>query len=85
MINEGPENMKTLDFRGEISSNGQIAVPRELAAQIPCGEKLEVVLRWGEAGDEEAWREAGGRRFEAAYADEDSIYEELMDGDASAR
>ena len=76
--------MKTADFRGEISSNGQIVVPPEIASQIPSGEKLEVVLRWGDSDDENAWRETGRRRFEAAYADEDSVYEELMD-DASAR
>lgn len=76
--------MKTADFRGEISSSGQIAVPPEIASQIPSGETLEIVLRWGRPDDENDWREAGRRRFEAAYADEDSIYEKLMD-DASAR
>ena len=76
--------MKTADFVAKIAQNGQIAVPAEIAAQIPNGEKLEVVLRWGAADDENAWRDAGRRRFEAAYADEDSVYEELMD-DASAR
>jgi hypothetical protein len=28
--------------------------------------------------EEDAWREAGRRRFESAFAPEDSVYEELM-------
>jgi hypothetical protein len=39
---------------------------------------------YGSLAEEIAWREAGRHRFEAAYADEDSGYEELMN-DASAR
>ena len=76
--------MKTVDFRGAISSDGQIAVPSDIVSQIPNGEPLEIVLRWGAADDETEWRETTRRRFEAAYADEDSVYEELMD-DASTR
>ncbi len=81
---QGGAGMKTADFRGEISSNGQIAVPPEVASQIPSGEKLDIVLRWGASDDEIAWRETSRPRFEASYAEEDSVYEELMD-DASAR
>lgn len=69
--------MKTADFVAEIAQNGQIAVPAEIAAQIRSGETLEVILRWGDSADESAWGESGRRGFEAAYADEDSVYEEL--------
>lgn len=70
--------MKTADFHGEIKPDGQIAVPREIAAQVPPGEQVEVVLRWGGSGDQAAWREAGRRRFEAAYSSDDSVYEQLI-------
>jgi hypothetical protein len=79
MMNEGFTNMKTADFRGQISSDGQISVPTEIASQIPSGEKLDVVLRWGASDDESAWRDTARGTFEAAYAEEDSVYEELMD------
>lgn len=59
--------MKSLDFRGEIQDG-----------QIPAGEKVEVVVRWGISGDEPAWRNAGRRRFESAYAPDDSVYEQLI-------
>jgi len=76
--------MKTADFRGEINPNGQIAVPREIASQVPPGEKIEVLIRWGTTDDDADWREAGRRRFEAAYGSDDSVYEQLIN-DASTR
>jgi hypothetical protein len=70
--------MKSADFKGEIAPNGLIAVPPEIASQIPPGEKLDVMLRWGITDDEAAWREAGRQRFESAYAPDDSVYEQLL-------
>jgi hypothetical protein len=34
--------MKTAGFRGVLTSNGQIAVPREIASQVPPGEPIRV-------------------------------------------
>ncbi len=70
--------MKTVDFRGEITPNGQIAVPPEIASQVPPGEKVAVALAWGVAEGENGWREAGRRQFESAYAPNDSVYEQLI-------
>jgi len=70
--------MKTADFRGELTPNGQIAVPPEIASQVPPGEPIQVVLHWGASEDDTAWRMAGRRRFESAYAADDSIYELLI-------
>jgi hypothetical protein len=70
--------MKTADFRGEITPNGEIAVPAEIASQIPPGEKVAVVLDWGVSDEENAWREPGRRRFQSAYGPEDSVYDQLI-------
>ena len=70
--------MKTADFRGEIAANGQIAVPPDIASQVPPGEKVAVVLAWGVSEEETGWREAGRHRFESAYAANDSVYEQLI-------
>jgi hypothetical protein len=70
--------MKIADFRGEITLNGQILVPPEIVAQIPPGEKIIVALSWGASEEENAWREAGRRRFDSAYVAEDSVYEQLI-------
>jgi hypothetical protein len=74
--------MKTADFNGELT-NGQIAVPREIAEQVPPGAKLQVTLHWPDAEDESDWRTAGRRQFEAAYAADDSIYEQLINDPSS--
>ena len=42
------------------------------------------VVDWDSADDEDgAWRTQGWQRFEAAYAPEDSVYDQLID-DAAA-
>jgi hypothetical protein len=69
--------MKTVDFRGELKANGQIAVPPEIASQVPPGEQIQVVLQWG-ISEDDAWRSAGRRQFDAAYAADDSVYEQLI-------
>jgi hypothetical protein len=69
--------VKTANFRGELTQNGQIVVPPEIASRVPPGEQIQIVLQWGTAVDEAVWHAAGRRRFEAAYAADDSVYELL--------
>ena len=76
--------MKSVDFSSELTPDGRIAVPPEIASRVPQGEKVQVVLTWGAVDDDAAWREAGLRRFEAAYAVDDSVYESLIH-DSSTR
>jgi hypothetical protein len=83
MGSEGTE-MKIADFRGELMPNGQIAVPPEIASQVPPGEQIQVVLQWGISDDDTAWRASGRRQFEAAYAADDRVYE-LLIHDTSTR
>jgi len=70
--------MKTADFTSELAPNGQIQVPPEIAAQVPAGKQIHVVLWWGIPEDDAAWQAAGRSRFEAAYAADDSVYESLI-------
>ena len=69
--------MKELEFESSKSAAGEIVLPPEAAAEIPSGQPLRVVVMWDQDGDS-AWRAAGRRAFEAAYAPEDEIYEQLM-------
>ena len=57
--------MKTAGFSGELTPNGQIIVPPEIASQVPPGEQVQIVLQWDTVADDTAWRAAGRRRFEA--------------------
>jgi hypothetical protein len=70
--------MKTADFRGELTPDGQIAVPPEIASQVPPGEQIQVVLQWNISMDDVAWRALGRQQFENAYAADDSVYEQLV-------
>jgi hypothetical protein len=76
--------MKAVEFKSTVNPGGQIGVPPELAQQIPAGEPLQVIVLWERSNLDVAWRAAGRERFEAAYAPEDSVYEQLID-DAAAR
>jgi hypothetical protein len=71
--------MKAVEFEGTVNPNGQIAIPAEIVEQLPLGESLHVVLRWDVKTEDDAWRAQGRRRFEAAYAPEDAIFEQLID------
>jgi hypothetical protein len=64
-----------VEFESTIAPGGQIALPPEVAKEIPAGEQLRVVVMWEPGDFDSAWRAAGRQRFEAAYAPEDAIYE----------
>jgi hypothetical protein len=69
--------MRAVEFDSTIDPGGRIALPPEIANEIPPGERLRVVLMWQGTGETE-WRSAGRQRFEAAYSPEDEIYESLI-------
>lgn len=71
--------MRTLEFKSSVTTNGQINVPPQIAQQIPEGEQLQIVVMWGSSDIDDAWKAQGRQRFEAAYAPEDSVYEQLID------
>ena len=71
-------DMKAADFKGRLTPNGQIAVPPDIAALVPPGEQVQVLLQWGISEEDAAWRAGGRRRFEAGYAADDSVYESLI-------
>jgi hypothetical protein len=70
--------MKAVEFETTMNPHGQIALPPEFAHDIPTGQQHRVVVMWEAFSDDSAWREAGQRRFEDAYCEEDAVYENLM-------
>jgi hypothetical protein len=76
--------MRAVEFESTGAPGGQIALPPEVASEIPPGEQLRVVVMWEPLNLDLAWRTAGRRRFEAAYSPEDAVYEQLID-DAAIR
>lgn len=45
----------------------QITLPPGVAAEIPAGENLRVVVMWDAGEADSAWRSSGRQRFESAY------------------
>lgn len=76
--------MKAIEFESTVTQGGAIALPPQVAAEIPAGQPLRIVVMWDHSEPDSAWQAAGRRAFEAAYAPEDSIYEQLLD-DTSTR
>ena len=76
--------MRAVGFESILAPGGQIALPPEVANEIPPGEPLRVVLMWEQSDLEAGWRASGRRRFEAAYSPEDDIYDSLIN-DAEIR
>jgi hypothetical protein len=70
--------MRAAEFEGRIASTDQIAVPGEIARQIPSGSSVRVIVLW-EDSEHDDWRNLARERFAAAYAPEDSVYEKLID------
>lgn len=69
--------MKAVEFEATVTPSGAIALPPEVAAEIPTGEPLRVVVMWHQSSIDSDWPAAGRRAFEAAYAPEDSVYNDL--------
>lgn len=64
---------------GVVGPEGRTELPPEVAGRIPPGEHLQVVLFWrGSSGDDAEWLAAAGVAFDAAYAPEDSVYDQLI-------
>jgi hypothetical protein len=66
----------TFEFKAAVLPNGQIALPTEIAGQIPAGKELQVVLAWETPVDAD-FQALGKKLHEAAYASEDSVYDSL--------
>ena len=63
--------------------NGPSDVIRAIRDKIPAGKPVHIVVLWETSDYDLEWRAAGRLRFEAAYAPEDSVYEQLIDDPAA--
>jgi hypothetical protein len=70
--------MKSLEFKGTVAPEGQIILPPDVAQQVPRGEQVQVVLLWETNKEDDGWSNQGRERFEAAFAPEDAVYEQLV-------
>jgi hypothetical protein len=71
--------VKAIEFESTLVGQDSIRIPGDIAHELPADSAVRVILLW-ETGDDAAWRELGAVRFAAAYAPEDDVYEELVNG-----
>jgi hypothetical protein len=71
--------MKAYEFPTRLTPAGSLALPEEIARQLPVDSEVRAIVLVPEASDEEAgtvWSEATARQLLAGYADTDSIYDD---------
>jgi hypothetical protein len=69
------------EFESHIKPDGTLAVPAEIAAQIPQGESIRVIVLVETAEEEDAaWRRLTTEQFFKGYAEEDAVYDDLSAG-----
>jgi hypothetical protein len=69
--------MKAVAFESELRSDGTLAVPANVADQIPLGQGVQVVVLVAEDAADKAWEQLAAEDFGMGYADSDAIYDQL--------
>jgi hypothetical protein len=67
----------TFEFKSTVLANGQIAVPSEIAAQLPAGTQLRVVFTCEPAVAADSYRALSTKLRETSYAPEETVYDSL--------
>ena len=70
--------MKAVEFETKLVGRDSIRIPSDVAGDLPGDSTVRVILLL-ETGDMD-WKTLSAARFAAAYAPEDDVYEELLDG-----
>jgi hypothetical protein len=70
--------MKAVEFEGRVKNRNQIQIPEDVAQQIPEGSPVRVIVLF-DSSDDESWRQLSLEQLSASYAEEDSVYEKLLD------
>ena len=72
--------MKALEFEAQLNPDQTLSVPQAVAAQLPQGERVRVLVLVDELSEDEAWQRLATEQFFKGYAESDSIYDELSGG-----
>jgi hypothetical protein len=69
--------MAALEFKATVLSDGRIALPPEIAARIPAGEEISVILAWEPRVQPDSLHALGRKLVDESYASENSVYDSL--------
>ena len=69
--------MKALEFKTQVNPDHTLSVPPDLAAQLPSGQDLRVLLLIADTEEEQAWEQTAALEFGQGYAESDAIYDQF--------
>jgi hypothetical protein len=69
--------MKAIEFTTELTGAAVLAIPSEVAAQLPRTGKARIIVLTDERSDDEEWRAAAYEQFLRDDPPEDAIYQSL--------
>lgn len=72
--------MPTWQFDSFLNPNQTVAVPPDIAAQLPTDQTVHVVLVAGQPSDEVSWDRLAAEQFLEGYAPGDDIYDQIPTG-----
>lgn len=65
------------EFQTEITPDGNLRVPEELARRLPAGARVRVLILVAESEEDRDWQRLTDEQFIKGYADGDAIYDQL--------
>jgi hypothetical protein len=72
--------MKALEFLTPINPDSTLTVPSEIAAQLPQGLAVRVLLLLPEDNENQEWAKLTAEQFLQGYAASDRLYDSLAAG-----
>ncbi len=74
--------MRVIEFETDVTSSGQLAIPKEAAASLPAGTRARVIvlLPDGDGISEEAWDRFAAQNISSYYNAEDAVYDDYPRG-----
>ncbi len=67
--------MKTIEFEGDLHGQGELAIPPQVASQLPGTGKAKVILLIEGDSEDDAWRKCAYEQFMSEDSSEDSVYD----------
>ena len=67
--------MNAVEFTTELSSEPVLAIPQEIAAQLPKSGRARIIVLTAEDSDDAQWRDAAYEQFMRDDSPEDAIYD----------
>lgn len=69
--------MKAFEFETKLTSDQMLTLPTDLKKELPPGSPVRVILLLPDSTEELDWRRLTTEQFARAYAEADSVYDNL--------